>query len=249
TLGGFLMTMQNQNPAPTVNNQSQPNRWDWIGRIIEIAFLGLLVVIGFLQVCVYNRQAGIMDSQTKIIDAQQKLGEASERAWTDISKIEIGAPITFDTNGARVTLNIGINNTGHIPATDISTWISPYVGLDAISGRPDKRFAPPKVSIVDLNATDVLFPSAPPVTKSVSGYVASKQISQLFDKKTNLFPVVVEVCVTYKFTTSPGDHKTCRTIILLTRNGNIMPLPDKTATSIPVDDMTFRYQPNGSTAN
>jgi hypothetical protein len=78
-----------------------------IGTAIEL-FLGLaLIGVGYLQFCVYTRQAGIMQTQANI-------AVATDRPWV-LAAIAPGALI-FSDKGAHLDLQFTLKNTGHSPA-------------------------------------------------------------------------------------------------------------------------------------
>jgi hypothetical protein len=175
---------------------------------------------------------------------------AGERPWIDITKIEIANDITFDTNGARISLNVTLLNRGRSPATNVFPWNSAYLQMSGISGTPEKKFVPPTVSIIDMEQPSILFPDVP-TPREVSTYVWANQLAQLLAKsKTSLFPVTVETCASYAFSGMHDQHQTCHTLLLHHGPGRglLMSLPDPLA-PIPRDSIGFSYQPNGSIAN
>ena len=42
--------------------------------------------------------------------------ELSQRPWVSLENFSIASPLTFDRNGARVTIGWEVKNTGHSPA-------------------------------------------------------------------------------------------------------------------------------------
>jgi hypothetical protein len=106
---------------PTHDENSNPgsNSMDRIGRIIELALLALLVVVGFFQVYIYKRQAGIMDRQATIAEEQNKLTRINERA--SVFKREIDLIPTLNDKGDVVEWRIAPlwENSGATPTTDL----------------------------------------------------------------------------------------------------------------------------------
>jgi hypothetical protein len=158
----------------------------------------------------------------------QKALIASERPWLDITNIAIN-DICLDVNGARVTVEFDLVNSGHSPALRVNPWTSSTVSLDRA---PDHRgvFDKPIVTVIDTKKPNVIFPESQPVHRSVSSYVFSGQMKWLRDQKIGLFPVRTVACVDYAFdgsTTYP--HQTCYSLTLTQRDAGLLllALPDE----------------------
>jgi hypothetical protein len=94
-----------------------------VTKIIEItvaAFVGAaLIYLGSLQYGVYNRQAGIMEEQTKISGRQLDIQAAEQRPWIDIEDASIINPVTRDSGGLNISLGLTLENYGHAPAVQL----------------------------------------------------------------------------------------------------------------------------------
>jgi heme/copper-type cytochrome/quinol oxidase subunit 2 len=161
-------------------------------------------------------------------ETAQKALIASERPWLDITNITIN-DICLDVNGARITVEFDIVNSGHSPALRVNPSTSSTISLD---GAPDRRgvFDRPMVTAIDMKKPNVIFPESHPVHRSVTSYVFGGQLKWLRDQKIGLFPVRTVACVDYGFggnTTYP--HQTCYSLTLTQRGTGLLllTLPDE----------------------
>jgi hypothetical protein len=122
---------ERQSPQARVTRQSKRDARECIGKAIELGLLFLLVVVGALQVCIYNRQAAIMDRQTSISDRQLQLSETDLRPWLVLAPVQIKSPLTYEGEGAQrvatITIGYQIENIGKLPATDYSLDVMPMI--------------------------------------------------------------------------------------------------------------------------
>jgi hypothetical protein len=102
---------------------------------VEIFLTVALVIVGIGQLCVYLRQASIMDTQANISKSQLAFQESVSRAWLK-AKITLDLPIRFtEWAGDKfidVSLKFELMNTCTVPAinTKILTQIVPFGGGD-----------------------------------------------------------------------------------------------------------------------
>lgn len=103
--------------------------WNIFASISQAAFSALLVVVGIGQICVYQRQAGIMDKQAGIMRAQNGITQnqlnemqAEQRAWISITKDSGVESLSIDSvnNQLDAKLKITLQNTGRNPAVFVS---------------------------------------------------------------------------------------------------------------------------------
>jgi hypothetical protein len=89
---------------------------------VEIGLTLALVGVGVAQFTVYNRQAGIMNEQTKISDRQLDAMETDKRPWIRAT-VTISEPIRFENwNGSRgieASLHFNLKNFGDSPAVNL----------------------------------------------------------------------------------------------------------------------------------
>jgi hypothetical protein len=110
-------------PDPQNSEQSKPPKRYWEAspkpRWVEIATLIILVVVGPLQICIYWRQATIMQSQADIADKQVRISAATERANVIFEDIKV---ISIDTgpaaSGKVVSIFFYVSNSGNIPTRE-----------------------------------------------------------------------------------------------------------------------------------
>jgi hypothetical protein len=88
-------------PNPSNEHQERPPRRHWQAAVrphwVEIVLAVALIVVGGAQVCIYLRQASIMDKQATIAEEQTRLAKINERAF--IFKNEIDLISTLDEKG------------------------------------------------------------------------------------------------------------------------------------------------------
>jgi hypothetical protein len=69
-------------------DQNRSHNWSY-DRIVELALVGILAAVGVFQVCIYLRQANIMDKQTAISDKQTAISALSQRASVVFSRLDV----------------------------------------------------------------------------------------------------------------------------------------------------------------
>jgi hypothetical protein len=77
----------------------------------------MLVLIGFIQAVISNRQSTITDAQTAIMERQVRISEIVERPWIAIDSTDLLSPVTFTNGGALLQIKMHLKNTGHVPAS------------------------------------------------------------------------------------------------------------------------------------
>jgi hypothetical protein len=85
---------------------------------IEVALTFFLATVGIGQICVYLRQASIMDAQTGISERQLKIQSAEQRPWLSIE----GATLNDSyerLNGITTTGVLAVKNFGHSLAINV----------------------------------------------------------------------------------------------------------------------------------
>jgi hypothetical protein len=158
--------------------------------------------------------------QAAAAEEQLAVGRADQRAWIDISKLAMADDIVFDENGARISLSFEVTNVGKSPAFAADPWISAFI--NGMSGAPNETYLKPTVSIT-VPAENILFPGRP-VTRTATGYVATRQLAQIVTTSNRFFPPTVEVCVSYRLASLLDEHKTCHTLLLVAKEGLLMSL-------------------------
>jgi hypothetical protein len=84
---------------------------------IDIVLAAALVVVGVGQVCLYVRQAGIMNTQAQISERQLAEMQLEGRAWVSVEPA-IGN-VVWDKDGVTINLKFTIKNTGNVPAMHV----------------------------------------------------------------------------------------------------------------------------------
>lgn len=179
-------------------------------------------------------------------DTAQKTLIASERPWVEITGIDIAQDITFDANGASISLRLGLRNRGHSPALSILPWVSGYVRS------PLPEFQPPVVIGLDGDYPNVLFPDVD-ISRQPSGWVGADQMTWLMEynakSKIDFFPIIVDACVRYKFADSAQTYLTCDRLNFRnadkTKGIQVLRLPNPLA-PIPKASIGFDYLPKAA---
>jgi len=186
---------------------------------------GIWVLWGTLKTAKDQATAAKTQTQT----AQQEF-ELSERPWVYFANVALVKPLTYDPNGAQISLQFSLKNIGHSPAA--ATWIN----LTAFAEHaPDFiteqkklcdpiRSYPPSSHAIGYT----IFPGQE-IVLGETVYVPRKQIEAEVAYWTNrfknakgkttipLFPVVVG-CVDYRFEFAPGHHQTPFVFTISRRN-------------------------------
>ena len=74
----------NSEPA----NNHRGSNWSF-DRILELALIAVLALVGVGQLCVYRQQAAIMDTQSKILRKQTDVSEAAQRAFVVVDGMKV----------------------------------------------------------------------------------------------------------------------------------------------------------------
>jgi hypothetical protein len=106
-------------------------------RRLELALIGVLAVAAVLQLCVYYRQAGIMDKQAEISARQTEIAQSQMRPWVSAApNIEIKDDLVHDPSGLQIVLTMTLKNSGQSVAQhtffSFKTYLYSYKPSDEI---------------------------------------------------------------------------------------------------------------------
>jgi hypothetical protein len=103
-------------------NHSGGSNWSR-DRIIELALVGVLAGVGVFQVCIYWRQADIMDKQANIAVTQNHIVETSGRAFINVDLTKDPTQLLVANSGQRVPgyeFQPVIENSGTTPTSGLT---------------------------------------------------------------------------------------------------------------------------------
>jgi hypothetical protein len=121
-------------PNPESGEQGKPPKGNWEAKPkskphwVEVATLIILAVVGFFQICIYFKQASIMQSQADIATAANKQSAAINAAFVYAKTINFAGPNTKITAGNDWVTGIQWENSGNTPTRDLLVAIT-YTGF------------------------------------------------------------------------------------------------------------------------
>jgi len=92
------------------------------------AFTFLLAVVGVLQYCVLRATDEALHNSAAAADASNKLNAAGLRPWVSGSPF-VAQPLSYDVNGARITIGFILQNTGHSPAQNTTVNVDAFPNM------------------------------------------------------------------------------------------------------------------------
>jgi len=113
-----------------------------------------------------------------------------------------------------------------------------------VNAKPEK-YQRPTVSIL-VPAEGIAFPGRP-IRRTAIAYVFMDEVREALNRPGRVFPVTVEVCVTYRIPSSTDEHKTCHTLLLVARNGLLLLLSNPIR-SFAKDEVKVTYRDRESIA-
>ena len=158
-----------------------------------------------------DMQASIAQARRSAALAQSMLA-TEQRPWVSFASVEPQDDLSYDANGARISLRFVLANTGRAPAQRV--WVSAQAFAMGASGTSDP------VSIQEAQITaaltrnkpahrfgHVLFPGQL-IERSIVTYVSQQELDQFRAKgEQTLFPMVIAT-IEYEFSFAQGKHIT-----------------------------------------
>jgi len=177
----------------------------WIEIDLGAAIVVVAAIVGTAQVLIYIRQAAIMRTQAEIAKGQLAVQQSEGRAWVSISAPEsppiFSAPLTYDVNnGAQIQLLLTLNNYGHTPAQNVSSYFEAFpVGCHT----PTECLGIQK-HVCNIAATSsafqfIVFPGEHPQLRETQ-YISNGAIAAATTKKPSTFKVIspyIYLCIRY----------------------------------------------------
>jgi hypothetical protein len=102
---------------------------------VEIATLIIVGVVGLFQICIYFKQANIMQTQANIAADANKQTAAANRAFVYSQDINFAGPNTGMTNGADWVAILNWQNSGNTPTRDLEIAVT-YTGYPTVQKFP-----------------------------------------------------------------------------------------------------------------
>jgi hypothetical protein len=136
---------------------------------------------------------------------------AQQRPWVSFKLVEPGDNLTYDENGARISLRYRLENTGRTPAQRV--WISVVSFTLRENSQQPIAAQEAQIQSVRTRRADqrrfghVLFPGQT-IDQLITCYVPPQQIDQIMASGgTTFFPTVIAT-IEYEFTFAAGKHIT-----------------------------------------
>jgi hypothetical protein len=169
----------------------------------------------------------------------------SQRPWIDIVDIKIANDIIFDANGARITVQFKLVNTGQTPGMRVEPQFNPIL---LKTGGVKNDFDNIQSSGV---FGDVVFPGNDTAERTMAAYIPRADVDSVEKGKGRIFDLMARVCATYDFPfIDPTNvrHITCYVFTITQANGYLLSIPDPEA-PIPKTSIGGKRYPGGSFAN
>lgn len=190
--------------------------------IAVVAAGGIWVAVRSLQslnrsVTAANKQA--VSAATQALTAQREY-ELSERPWV-YADVMLAKPLTYDVNGASITVRFILRNVGHSPAASTLINMAAYPqGAPSRASDPileqKKLCDPMRLYPPDPHAGGfTLFPNQTPPTEDMTVTISRKEISDTqvaeikrwrLAKPLNFLAPIIVGCIDYRFEFSPNTH-------------------------------------------
>jgi hypothetical protein len=155
-----------------------------------------------------NKSAQVAEQQAKIAEATLV---ANQRPWVSFTTVQPSEDLTYDVNGARITMVYRLENSGHSPAQRV--WVNVFTFMLRPNGPNPLAAQEAELSAIRNRRQNpqrfghVLFPSQT-IDQVVTTYVAKAEIDEMVEAKaTNFFPMIIAT-IEYEFSFAPGKHLT-----------------------------------------
>jgi Na+-transporting methylmalonyl-CoA/oxaloacetate decarboxylase gamma subunit len=183
-----------------------------------------------------------------IFNGQLSAMHEEQRAWVSIdAPPRLSAPLTYDVNnGAQFRLLFTVNNYGHSPAQNVSTFFEVFPGLgchtDAECLVIQKRvcgFAVGGVTSTSL----IVFPGEHPQSQEAQ-YISNVELAAATAKMPDTFKVIfphIFLCIAYRITKDEEIKKTWYAFDLIRSQQNgVIRITDG---EIPAEELIVRLNP------
>ncbi len=171
-----------------------------------------------------DMQASITAAKTAAqagIDANKLTGEmltAEQRPWVKFAAIELVSGLTYDINGASITIRFTLKNIGRTPAAD--TWVNVFfysIGPHSKSPREEqlRLISEAKARPASGNIGSILFPGDP-LIEEITMTIGKDEIEKINSQETHKFliPTVI-ACIQYRFIFTRENHVTTEILSIL----------------------------------
>jgi len=158
-----------------------------------------------------DMQASIAQARKTAALAQNMLA-TEQRPWVSFGSVEPQDDLSYDANGARISLRFVLANTGRTPAQRV--WLSAQSFVMGAPGAADPvsiQEAQITAALTRQTATHrfghVLFPGQV-IERSIVAYVSQQELDQLRARGDQVFFPTVIATIEYEFTFAQGKHIT-----------------------------------------
>jgi hypothetical protein len=194
---------------------------------ITVLTLGAIVVYSvlvyrqYLEMIKTTAKTGeAADAAKRAADTAANQLELPERPWVD-AQVEIGGPMTFNVNGAIITTNLKLLNSGHSPALSTAVWAVP---VDPFIDNPNEsqlRKSTCDTAAVMLTGGFSLFPGRP-FEQSIGVTIPPGQLAKhVPPHPLDIVNPLVIICIAYKPTfTSKAVYHTSYIMELFRKTDN-----------------------------
>src|ERR1017187_1808446 len=112
---------------------SEPKRVSWCEKIFEPVWANWpLILVAIWGIWVARGTLKIIERQTKTTEDNVEAFVHSQRPWISV-RTALASPLTYDENGAQITLKIEVKNVGQMPAMGV--FIFPAIYIDSVPGK------------------------------------------------------------------------------------------------------------------
>lgn len=148
----------------------------------------------------------------KSADVAEKTLVATQRPWIGFKSFWIAEPLTFDVNGARISVTYELENTGNSPAESININVLTF-NMPSDLSQPGATQAKQIEEIKNrpphplLRTGYVLFPGQT-IQQTITAYVTKDEIEKAAQTPLKFFFPFIIATVEYKFTFDDTKHVT-----------------------------------------
>lgn len=163
---------------------------------------------------------------------------AEQRPWVSFGPINLISGISYDANGATLTIRFVVKNTGRTPAAGM--WINALIS-GTMMGNPTERaanFIAENKARQRVSWGHMLFPDDTFV-QDITMTINADEIDVINNSEVKFLRPQILACIIYYFTFDPGIHLTCIDLEIYKKPGNIVIQSD--GNPVPIEDLVLRH--------
>lgn len=176
--------------------KTEKTTWDKFKDGAEIVGICLLAVYTLYSIKMYCANKRAADAATKAANVASRQMELTQRPWVFVKEARVVSPLIFDNNGAEVTVEITVHNSGLSPASNVSV-IPKLYPLHAVepSESPIEGLCN-ATSYTSSNAGLLVFPNTDGPPQSLTFGLGKKEIQE--NTRHGILVVTPFICVLYR---------------------------------------------------